>query len=116
MSVDSSDPLANFALRARAPALTRVAATTGFALLSIYCVVLVLVSPIPVQDFPDHLARAVAMGDLIFHGGERFGGLYQFHLLWIPYLLGDLILMGAVELFGPTGGGAFWALLVFLSF
>lgn len=116
MSVDSSDPLANFALRARAPALTRVAATTGLLLLSIYCVMLVLVSPIPVQDFPDHLARAAAMGDLIFHGGERFGGLYEFHLLWIPYLLGDLILMGAVELFGPTGGSALWTLLVFLSF
>jgi len=116
MSVDSSDPLANLALRARAPALARVAATTGLLLLSAYCVVLVLMSPIPAQDFPDHLARAVAMSDLIFHGGERFGGMYQFHLLWIPYLLGDLILTGAVELFGATGGSALWVLLVFLSF
>jgi hypothetical protein len=116
MSVESSGPLADFALRARAPALTRAAATIGALLLVVYCAMLVLLSPIPVQDFPDHLARAVAMSDLIFHGGARFGDIYQFHLLWIPYLLADLILTVAVELFGPTGGGALWTLLVFLSF
>jgi hypothetical protein len=117
MSVESSG-VQEFALRARAraPAMTRLAAKAGFLLLAAYCALLVLLSPVPVQDFPDHLARAVAMSDLMFHGGARFGDIYQFHLLWIPYLLGDLILTGAVELFGPIGGGAFWTLLVFLSF
>jgi hypothetical protein len=116
MSVESSGHLPDFALQARAPALIRVTAAGAFFLLAVYCAMLVLLSPIPVQDFPDHLARAVAMSDLIFHGGARFGDIYQFHLLWIPYLLGDLILTGAVEFLGPTGGSALWALLVFLSF
>jgi hypothetical protein len=82
----------------------------------LYCVVFVWLSPLPVQDLPDHLARAMAMGDLLFHGGARFGTIFQFHLLWIPYLLGDLILTASLELFGLTGGAAFWVMLVFLSF
>ncbi len=95
--------------------LSRLAWAGGITLLTAYCVLFVLLSPLPVQDLPDHLARADAMSDLIFHGGARFGAIYQFHLLWIPYLLGDLILTAAVGLFGLTGGAALWALLVFLS-
>ncbi len=106
---------ARFALGADVPALAKVAWAAGLMMLAAYCVVFVLLSPLPVQDFPDHLARAVAMSDLLFHGGERFGAIYQFHLLWIPYLLGDLILTAGVALLGPTGGAAFWILLVFLS-
>jgi hypothetical protein len=116
MSVGSSDHLPGFALHASVPTLTRVAATGAALLVAVYCAVLVLTSPVPVQDLPSHLARAAAMSDLFFHGGARYGGLYQFHLLYVPYLLGDLILTVAVELFGTSGGAAFWTLLVFLSF
>ena len=116
MSVESSGHLPDLALRASAPAVSRVVATGAVLLVALYCVMLVLTSPVPVQDLPDHLARAAAMSDLIFHGGARYGAIYQFHFLWIPYLLGDLILTAAVELFGTTGGAAFWTLLVFLSF
>src|SRR5580700_11131210 len=99
-----------------ASAATKVAWAGGILLTAAYCVLFMSLSPLPVQDFPDHLARAVAMSDLIFHHGERFGSIYHFQLLWIPYLLGDLILTGTVELLGPSGGGAAWILLVFLSF
>jgi hypothetical protein len=112
---DMSAGAAPFALRAGTPARARVAWGGSLILLAAYCVVFVLLSPLPLQDFPDHLARAVAMSDLLFHGGERFGTIYQFHLLWIPYLLGDLVLTAGVALFGPTGAAAFWILLVFLS-
>jgi hypothetical protein len=57
----------------------------------------------------------VAMNDLLFHDGARFGGIFHFHLEWIPYLLGDLILTAAVAVLGPTGGAACWMVLVFLS-
>lgn len=93
----------------------RLAWAAGLALLGAYCVMLVLLSPLPVQDFPDHLARAVAMSDLLFHHGARFGGMFHFHLEWTPYLLGDLILTAAVTVLGPTGGAAFWMVLVFVS-
>lgn len=93
----------------------RIAWAAGLTLLVAYCLVFVLLSPLPVQDFPGHLARAVAMNDLLFHDGARFGGIYHFQLEWIPYLLGDLILTAAVAVLGPTGGAAFWLVLVFVS-
>jgi len=95
--------------------LTRIAWIGGAALLAAYCALFVVLSPLPVQDFPDHLARAVAMHDLLFHGGARFGTIFAFHLAWVPYLLGDLILTAAVALFGPNGGAAFWVVLVVVS-
>jgi hypothetical protein len=110
-----SAPFAGATLTTTAPALTRLAWKGGLVLILAYCILFVLLSPLPVQDFPDHLARAVAMDDLLFHGGARFGTIFQFHLEWIPYLLGDLILTGAVAVLGPTGGAALWILLVFLS-
>jgi hypothetical protein len=113
--MDPSARLAGGTLPTNATALTRLAWTGGLVLIAAYCVLFVLLSPLPVQDFPDHLARAVAMNDLIFHGGARFGGIFHFHLEWIPYLLGDLILAAAIAVFGTTGGAAFWTLLVFLS-
>ena len=115
MGMEPSAPFAGATLRTNAPALTRLAWKGGLVLVVAYCILIVLLSPLPVQDFPDHLARAVAMNDLLFHGGARFGSIFHFHLEWIPYLLGDLILTVAVAVFGLTGGAAFWILLVFLS-
>jgi hypothetical protein len=115
MREETSPRLPLLALRDGVP-WTRLAWTGGILLTIAYCLLFVLLSPLPVQDLPDHLARAVAMSDLLFHGGERYGGIFQFHVLWIPYLLGDLILTASVELFGRNGGAALWVLLVFLSF
>jgi hypothetical protein len=112
--MDPSAPLAGATLAPDAPALIRLAWTGGLALIAAYCILFVLLSPLPIQDFPDHLARAVAMDDLLFHGGARFGGIFHFQFELIPYLLGDLILTGAVAVLGPTGGAAFLILLVFL--
>ena len=112
------DPYARLvwaALPVDAPALTKLAWRGGLLLLAAYCSMFVFLSPLPVQDFPDHLARAVALDDLLFHGGARFGAIYHFHLEWVPYLLGDLILTAAVAALGVSGGAALWVLLVFLS-
>jgi hypothetical protein len=115
MGMDPSARLAGATLTMNAPALTRLAWSGGLVLILAYCLLFVLLSPLPVQDFPDHLARAVAMSDLLFHGGAHFGAIFQFHLEWIPYLLADFILTAAVAVFGVTGGAALWILLVFLS-
>jgi hypothetical protein len=80
-----------------------------------YCVVFVRLSPLPLQDLPTHLARAVITSDLVFHGGTRFASDYQYQFLPIPYVLGDLILAFAVEMLGPTAASALWTVLVFLS-
>ena len=115
MALNPSARLAERTFRAGVPVLTQVAWTGGIVAMIVYCVLLAWLSPLPVQDLPNHLARAVAMSDLLFHGGERFGTTFEFHLQWIPYLLGDLILTVAVALFGTTGGAALWILLVFVS-
>ena len=115
VGIDPTAPLTKAELPSTAPLLSRLAWPAGLVALAAYCVLFILLSPLPVQDLPDHLARAVAMNDLLFHGGARFGGIFHFNLEWIPYLLSDLILTAGVALFGATGGAAFWILLVFLS-
>ncbi len=93
----------------------RIAGALAIALLVAYGAVLLLLAPLPLQDLPDHVARAVAMNDLLFHGGSRFGSIFHYRFLFVPYLLGDLILTVAVGLWGPVLGGAMWSVLVLLS-
>src|SRR5512136_1425059 len=88
----------------------------GFALMAAYVVVFGWYSGYSLQDHPNHLARAVAMSDLIFHGGALFGASFQYHFSLVPYLLDDLTLAGAVELFGARGASGLWVALVVASF
>ena len=85
------------------------------AVVSGYVIAIALASPLSLQDYPNHLARAVVIADLTFHHGAVFGSAFEYHLIAAPYILGDLLLAPAVELFGPDRAGALWACLVFLS-
>ena len=80
-----------------------------------YVIVLAQFSAFPFQDFPNHLTRAVILADILFHHGAAFGPLFEFRFMPVPYILGDLLLAGLVELFGPTGAGVLWNTLVLLS-
>ena len=80
-----------------------------------YVAVFVWFSPLDIQDFPNHLARATVMDDLLFHHGAQFGQNFQFHFLFTPYVLGDLLLAGVVSLFGVTAAAIIWVILTFLS-
>jgi hypothetical protein len=80
-----------------------------------YIAVFVWFSPLDVQDYPNHLARALVMEDLIFHDGAEFGQTYQFHFLFLPYVLGDLLLATLVHLVGFSASAIIWMLLTFLS-
>ena len=80
-----------------------------------YVIVLTYFAPLPLQDFPNHLARAVVMADLIFHHGREFGSAFSFQLQLAPYILGDLVLAGAVEVLGAARAGALWCGFAFLS-
>ncbi len=93
----------------------RVGWAAAIILMCAYTTAFAAFSPLPLQDLPGHLARAVAMDDLIFHGGARFGGVFHYHFLFTPYLLGDLILTSAVGLLGLVAGSAFWSVFVFLA-
>jgi hypothetical protein len=89
--------------------------TVAAILMVAYAAIFGWYSAFSLQDFPNHLARAVAMADLTFQGGARFGELFQYHFAAVPYVLGDLVLAGAVELFGVRGATALWIAVVILS-
>jgi hypothetical protein len=89
--------------------------TVAAILMTAYVVIFAWFSAFSLQDYPNHLARAVAMSDLMFHGGARFGDLFQYHFSAVPYVLGDLVLARAVDLLGVRGATALWIALVMLS-
>jgi hypothetical protein len=81
----------------------------------LYVGVIAWFAPPVIQDFPNHLARALIMDDLIFHHGAQFGSDYQYHFLFTPYVLGDLILAALTAVVGVTAAGGMWVILTFLS-
>src|SRR4051812_18899440 len=89
----------------------------NFLLLAVllYMAVIAWFSPLVIQDYPNHLARALIMEDLLFHHGVVFGSDYQYHFLFTPYVLGDLILAGLVAIVGLSAAGILWAILTFVS-
>ena len=70
---------------------------------------------LPFLDFPNHLARATIMSDLLFSGGQQFGDEFSLHLQAVPYVLGDLALAALVWLFSPVTAGRIWVILSFAS-
>jgi len=77
--------------------------------------VFVYCSPLLLQDFPNHLARAVVMSDLLFDHGRQFGQAFTYHFLFVPYVLADWLLAGMVRVLGLTGATPLFPVLVFLS-
>jgi len=80
-----------------------------------YVGVIAWFSPLVIQDYPNHLARALILDDLIFHRGAQFGSDYQYHFLFTPYVLGDLILAALTAVVGVTVASGLWVVLTFLS-
>jgi hypothetical protein len=70
---------------------------------------------IPFQDFPNHLARAVIMSDLLFHSQGVFHHTYDVSLTSSPYLLHDLVFASCIEVLGPRAGAVAFLILVFSS-
>jgi len=80
-----------------------------------YVIVFAQFAPAVLQDYPDHLARAVVVGDLVFHQGLKFGAVFQFRFMAVPYILDDLLLAGAVEVLGVNNAAIVWQVLVLLA-
>lgn len=62
----------------------------------------------PMQDLPNHLARAHIIADLLFNNGQVYGQDYTFQTTFAPYLIGDLILAGLDHLFGMSITARIW--------
>jgi hypothetical protein len=69
----------------------------------------------PFEDFPNHLARGVAMSDLLFNHGQQYGHVFTFSLVLVPYLLHDLLLATLIGSFGVAAGGSVFVSIVLLS-
>lgn len=87
----------------------------ALAICAAYLVFFGRLTSFPLQDYPNHVARAVVMADLLFHHGSRFGQQFTVELMLVPYILGDLVLATAVELCGTAVGGGVFTALVLLS-
>ena len=72
--------------------LRRLGLPAVAVLYALYVAYFVQLTSLPLQDYPNHVARAVVLGDLIFHHGARFGQVFSFHIVAAPYLLTDLLL------------------------
>jgi hypothetical protein len=94
---------------------SRIGWAVGAIFAAAYICVFVWYSPLLLQDYPNHLARAVVIDDLLFHGGSQFGNVFEYHFLAIPYILSDLPLVAGIELFCDRYGGAIWNGLILLS-
>lgn len=102
-----------------APELPTLTARVAWSLAAVFVIGYVIVlgwySPLPLQDYPNHLARVLVLSDLLFHHGAHFGESFQYRFLAIPYILGDLVLASATALLGIAGAAVLWSTLVFLS-
>ena len=87
----------------------------GTLLTAGYLVLLARLTSFPFEDFPNHLARAKVLADLLLHHGAQWGGVFTFHWQLVPYLLHDLVLTGLVAALGTTAGGVIFNALVVLS-
>lgn len=89
--------------------------STAALLCGAYLLIFLLLAPLPLQDYPNHLARAFVMNDLLFHDGARFGAVFEYHFLAVPYILNDWLLSLLIEFGGEQKAAAAWPAVVFLS-
>jgi hypothetical protein len=90
----------------------RVAWAIAAMIVAAYGFVFLQFAPPALQDYPNHMARALVIGDLLFHGGARFGATFQFDFTTAPYILHDLLLTAAIEILGVKIAAGAWSLLV----
>ncbi len=95
--------------------VSRLGRAGVLAVCAIYVAYFYQLTSFPFQDYPNHIARAVVLRDLIFHHGACFGQLFSFHITATPYLLTDLLLTVCLQLFGAKAGAGIFGALVLLS-
>jgi hypothetical protein len=93
----------------------RVGWTVAAIVCAAYVFCFVRLAPLALQDYPNHLARALVVNDLMLHGGAKFGAAFSYSFLAIPYILNDWLLAALIEVAGIKSAAALWPVLVMLS-
>jgi hypothetical protein len=105
----------------RAPSLATFCArndvgwSAGMILTAAYVLIVAALWPLALQDYPAHLLNAITIADHNFHDGERFGAMFSFQFLFVPYLAGDFLAAVLIEALGRQAGGTMWVVVVALS-
>jgi hypothetical protein len=86
------------------------------ALVAAYAGALWALDALPYQDVPNHLARAVAISDLLFDDGRRFGAIFSFEWQFAPYILGDLVHAFTLRWLAPEAAARIWVIAAFAAF
>jgi hypothetical protein len=93
----------------------RTAFLATFALCAAYVIFFTSLHSVPLQDYPNHLARAAVLADLLFDGGARYGSAFGAQLAPIPYVLHDLVFATLIQVFGTQVGAQLFTTIVLLS-
>lgn len=78
-------------------------------------VMLASLAGLPFQDAPNHLSRAVAIADLLYDGGRRYGAMFEFEWHFVPYVLGDAWHVATLAVLPPDVAARAWMIVGFLS-
>jgi hypothetical protein len=80
-----------------------------------YVVLWAVLAGLPFQDVPNHVARAIVIGDLLFDGGIRFGEHFTFAWQAVPYVLGDVLMLPLARLLPADVAGRALVVLEWVS-
>ena len=86
----------------------RTMVIVSMVLLTLYVVFGLGLGNAPMQDLPDHLARAHIIADLLYNKGAQFGDLFALKLSFSPYLGGDLLFATLDRVLGTVWACRVW--------
>lgn len=95
-------------------ALPRWAVPLGCVLACVLVALFASLPGLPYQDVPNHLSRAVAIADLLYDDGARYGTLFRFEWQFVPYILGDALHVATLAWLPPDVAARTWVVLGFL--
>jgi hypothetical protein len=85
-------------------------------LMAAYAGALWALDALPYQDVPNHLARAVAIADLLFDGGREYGAFFTFEWQFVPYILGDAVHAVMAHWLPPEAAARIWVIVAYAAF
>jgi hypothetical protein len=84
-------------------------------LLAAYTAVLLALTGLPWSDLPSHLTRITILGKMLFTSNEYYNQYYDFHWMFTPYILWDILAAFTSNFLPIVANGLLWTIITFLS-